>query len=200
MKKKICYILALFVLVLIPSKAFAVSGSAILSCNPSSGYPGDTITCHITADISDGTVDQFTGTVTLSDNLEFGSTTVTDPWSGTSNGGIFNLKSSSGEQDSFELASFTVKIKANSTTAGTVTLTPTKLGEVSNLSKVTQTISMATNVQDTAAEQTPGSAVNDPVKNPETGSNIPFMIIGGGLILVIVLYQVASKSKRISKI
>ena len=42
--------------------------------------------------------------------------------------------------------------------------------------------------------------VNADVKNPDTGSNIPFVIIGAGTILVIVFYEIATKNKKIHKI
>lgn len=199
MKKKVCLLLALFISIIIPSKVLAISGKINLSCTPAAAYPNDSVTCVISGDVSDGTVTEFSATTTLSDNLEFSSATVSEDWNGTSNGGIFSLKASKGQQDSFEIASFTVKIKSDSTTPATVTLNPTKFGEISNLTKVTQTIKMASNVEDTADPKL-GSDTNTDVENPDTGSNIPFMIIGGGLILVVILFQIATKSKRISKI
>lgn len=201
--KKTLYFLFALAIIIIPSKAFAISGSVNLNCTPASAFPGDSVTCTIAGDVSDGSIKDFAGTVTLSDNLEFTTTSVVSSWTGTSNGGIFSLTTETSQSDSFEIASFTVKVKDDSTTNGTITLKTTKLGDITDISDSTQTISMSSNVVDTAeGNQNVGSTLdtNTEVENPDTGSSIPFMIIGGGSILTIIIYELVAKKKKIYKI
>ena len=41
---------------------------------------------------------------------------------------------------------------------------------------------------------------NTDIKNPDTGSNIPFMIIGCGSLGAIIIYEIASTRKKLHKI
>ena len=139
--KKVIYSLLFLGVLLIPTKALAVSGTVNLNCTPASAYPGDVVTCTIAGEVTDGTVNSFVATTKLSDNLEYGSSTVVSDWTGTSNGGIFNLNNSKGNpSENFDIASFTVKLKSDFSGSGTITVTPTKLGDVTGLSPVTATL------------------------------------------------------------
>lgn len=199
--KKLVYSLFLLSIIFIPGKVFAISGSVNLNCTPASAYPGDIVTCTIAGDVSDGSINEFSATTTLSDNLEFVSATVVNDWSGTSNGGIFSLKTSKSQTNIFEIASFTVKIKSDSTTEGKITLNTTKLGDISTPGSVTKTITMSSsNITDTSDPKAVEEDTNTDIKNPETGSNIPFMVLGGGMLVTIIIYEIISKKKKLHKI
>ncbi len=200
MKNKLFMLIAIFTFIFIPGKVFAISGNINLSCQPTAAFPGDVITCTISGDVTDGSISEFAATTKVSDNLEIAGATGADDWAGGSSGGIFSLTASNSKSDSFEIASFTVKVKEDSTTSGTITVTPTKLGDISTLNEVSQTITMSTNVEDTAQESTTDTSNTTDIKNPETGSNIPFIILGSGFILIIIFYQIATKNKKIHKI
>ncbi len=182
----------------------AISGTVNLNCTPVSIFPNDTSTCTIAADVSDGTVSEYTGTVKLSDNLKFVSTSAVSGWTGTSANGIFSLKTTEGKSDSFEIASFVVQMNSDSTTSGTITLQTTKLGEVASVPVQTKNINLATStaVTDTS-DGTNNEAEEDTnadIKNPSTGSSIPFMIIGCGVIGSIIVYEFVGRRKKIYKI
>ena len=203
--KKIISFLFFLAIIIIPGKVFAISGNINLSCSPATAFPGDTITCELAAEVTDGSVNEFTATTTLSDNLEFVSSSVSGDWTGTSNGGIFNLKATESKSDSFAIATFYVKLKSDATSNGTITVSPTKLGDISQVGSVTKTITLSTstNTVDTSdpnASDEDVADTNTDIKNPTTGSSIPFMIIGIGTIGAIVVYELASKNKRLHKI
>ena len=199
MKKIIYSLLFLCILIIPTNKVFAVSGNVNLNCTPSSAYPNDIITCIIAADVEDGSISDFTATTKLSENLEFVGAQIVSGWTGSSDSGVFNLKTKTAQSASFEIASFTVKLSSDFSDSGTITLTPTKLGEVADLQPVSANISLANSTQTTTTETTEQTTTTD-IKNPDTGSNIPFMIIGSGLIIGIVGYEVFSKRKKIYKI
>ena len=199
--KKIFYSVILVAILILPIKVFAIDGTVNLKCTPTSVFAGDAINCTISADVSDGSITEFAATTKLSDNLEFVSASTVTGWTGTSNGGIFSLKTTKSQTDVFEIANFTVKMKNDSTASGTVTLNTTKLGDVTNVSPATQNINLSTstNVTDTS-DGTNEEDVNADIKNPTTGSNIPFMLIGVGGISAIIVYELASRKKKIYKI
>lgn len=208
--KKIVYSLIITSLFLIPSIVFAEGEKINLSCTPSSALPGDSISCVIGGEASSLAKDSsFTGKVQLSSNLEMASISTSQDWkastSNNTSNGIFDLVSTKAQSSSFEIATFTVKIKSDSTESGTVTLNTTTFGTAKSIDPVTQTITMKSNVTDTSDpklgdDTTTTDNVNADVKNPDTGSNIPFAIIGAGTILVIVFYEIATKNKKIHKI
>lgn len=198
--KKLIYIVFLLGILIIPGKTFAISGSVNLSCTPDNPVPpGDVINCTIAGDVSDGSITEFAATTTLSDNLEFVSASVVNDWKGTSNGGIFSLKTTKSQTNSFEIASFVVKVKEDSTTDGKITLKTTKLGDIADPGTVTKTITTSTtNITDTSDNTSEDE--NTDIKNPETGSNIPFMIVGCSILVTIIIYQIVAKRKKIYKI
>ncbi len=199
--RKLLYSVILLAILIIPGKVFAISGTVNLKCTPTSVFAGDAINCTISGDVSDGSITDFTATTQLSDNLEFVSAATVSGWTGTSNGGIFSLKTTNSQTNVFEIANFTVKMKNDSTSSGTVTLNTTKLGEVTSVPPVSQNINLSTstNVADTADDNA-GEDVNADIKNPGTGSSIPFMVIGAGVIGAIVVYELAARKKKIYKI
>ena len=95
--KKLFYTLFLLSLFIIPGKVLAINGSINLNCTPISIFPNDTSTCTIAADVSDGTIKQFSGQVSLSSNLKFVETTVVNGWKGTSANGLFSLTTEEGK-------------------------------------------------------------------------------------------------------
>ena len=201
--KKVLYSVILLSILIIPSKVFAINGTVNLKCTPTSVFAGDAINCTIAAEVTDGSITDFAATTTLSDNLEFINATPVTGWTGTSNKGIFSLTTTTNQTDSFEIASFTVKMKNDATGSGTVTLNTTKLGEITSVAPVTQNINLSTStsvVDTNAGDATEEEDVNADIKNPGTGSNIPFMIIGTGVIGAIVVYELAARKKKIYKI
>jgi len=206
--KKLIYSIILLGIIIIPiKKSYAEEARINLSCTPAVALPGDSVSCTIAAETAQLAKDsEFVGKVTLSSNLEMASTTISSKWKANagnnSTSGVFNLKSTEAQSNIFEIATFTVKIKSDSTENGIITLNTTSFGTSSSINPATQTITMKTNVTDTSdnTSNTPDEDVNVDIKNPETGSNIPFIIIGVGAILVIIFYEIATKKKKIHKI
>lgn len=190
------------ILLLVPVTVFAIEGTVNLNCSPTSAFPGDAINCTIAGDVSDGSVTDFSGTVTLSDNLEFVSGAASEGWTGTSDKGIFSLKTSKSASDSFEIASFNIKLKSDATTNGTVTLKTTKFGDIKNVADQTKNINLSTstNEVDTSNGTLDQEDATGDVKNPETGSNIPFIVIGSCSLGAIIVYEVVARKKKLHKI
>ncbi len=190
------------ILLLVPVTVFAIEGTVNLNCSPTSAFPGDAINCTIAGDVSDGSVTDFSGTVTLSDNLEFVSGAASEGWTGTSDKGIFSLKTSKSASDSFEIASFNIKLKSDATTNGTVTLKTTKFGDIKNVADQTKNINLSTstNEVDTSNGTLDQEDTSGDVKNPDTGSNIPFIIIGSCSLGAIIVYEVVTRKKKLHKI
>ena len=190
-------------IVIIPIKVYALEGKVNLNCTPTSAYPTDVVTCTIAGDVVDGSITEFAASISLSDNLEYISAIPASSWTGTTTGGVFNLKTTTSQSDVFEISSFTVKVKEGSTTAGAVTLNITKLGTLTAIEPVSQTINMAGSSAkpeaSTIVEDT-GEDVNVDIKNPDTGSSIPFIILGLGVAFIISFYRLARNNKKIHKI
>lgn len=191
------------ILLLVPVTVFAIEGTVNLNCSPTSAFPGDAINCTIAGDVSDGSVTDFSGTVTLSDNLEFVNTcSMSEGWKGTCDKGIFSLDASKSASDSFEIASFNIKLKSDATTSGTVTLKTTKFGDIKNVADQTKNINLSTstNEVDTSNGTLDQEDTSGDVKNPETGSNIPFIIIGSCSLGAIIVYEIVTRKKKLHKI
>lgn len=203
--KKIVYSLILFCLMFIPATIYAAEGTVNLSCTPSSVFAGEAVSCTIAGgDVSTlAKGSSFVAKVDLSENLEIASVTANDTaWTANTGNdatnGIFDLKSKTDLSTSFDMATFTVKVKEGSTSNGTITLTTTTFGDIKNIEPATQTITMKTTTDTTSNNEQEDTQAD--VKNPDTGSNIPFAIIGVGTILVIAGYQIAVRGKKIHKI
>lgn len=201
--KKMLYTIILLSIFLIPSTVFAISGKVNLDCTPASQFAGDIVTCTIAAEVSDGSVKEFAGTVTLNENLEFdGTPQNSEGWTGTNANGLFTLKNTEGQTNSFEIARFAVRMKSDATGNGTITLKTTKLGDVASVPDVTKSINLSTSTTNVTDTATPNADedTNVDIKNPDTGSHIPFMIIGGGTLIAVVGYELASHRKKLHKI
>ena len=76
--KELIFCVFLMMVVFIPSSIKALTADIVLNCDKSTVKAGDEISCNISVSATSGEVSAFAGTVSLSDNLELTSVSVSD--------------------------------------------------------------------------------------------------------------------------
>lgn len=171
MKKKI--ILLLLLLVLLPVKAYALTGNTSISCSKTTLKPGESTTCSIKGTVSGDTVSAVDAKITAGSNLTVESVTPSGDWQGDKNDVNIVYYTSDNRSATFDIAS--VVIKASTTlTAGAdvkLSLTATKFSSGSDY-KETSINDSSANIRITSTVNTLSSlTVSNGTLTPTFNSN-----------------------------
>lgn len=121
MKKKIKSLLILLLLIM-PFKVQALTGSMKLQCDKTKVSPGATITCTLQGTASNGEVSAISSKIKTSTNLTLATVTTDSIWQGDGEGGNIDLYTDTNKTNTFNIATFTVTV-SNSTTGSNESIT-----------------------------------------------------------------------------
>lgn len=160
-----------FIGFLLPLSVSALSASPTLSCDKSALKEGEVANCNISVSISSGSLNSFSGKVTLSSNLELISASSSSIWQGNGNGGVYELYTDTPKTGSASIGSFSVKAKSGYNSNGVVTLANISLGDenFSEISKgnLTQTLRAKSTKANLTSLSVSGETLS-PSFNPDT--------------------------------
>lgn len=120
--KKILTILLFSILLIIPSKVYAFSGSPKIVCNNLKLSAGTQTKCSVEVDVTSGGIAGFSGVLESSDGLEISNIAVSSIWQGQTNGNLIGVYTGAAFQQDVTIATFDVKAKTNATGNQTITL------------------------------------------------------------------------------
>lgn len=104
-------------LLLIPFRVQALTGSTMMQCDKTSVVPGAVITCTLRGTASDGEVSAISAKIKTSGNLTLDTVAVDSAWQGNGDGGSIDLYTDSNKSNTFGIATFIVKV-SNSVAGG----------------------------------------------------------------------------------
>lgn len=117
--KRIFKVIILLIL-LIPIKTYALTGSVNLECTPEKISPNNNVTCKITGYATDGEVTGLSMDLRLSENLSLVSFEASDDWQGDASENKIGLYTSSNKKDNFNIGTLVIKVKDSTTTTAEV--------------------------------------------------------------------------------
>ena len=212
MKKKLCYLILLSLMIIIPINAKALTGSVSITCDKESYGMNDTATCSVKGtsneevySISASIVDTFNATI------EF----ITDSaWQGNGDEGNIQLYTDTGKKGTFNIGTLKVKLKDTSTsdTSLGLEIKDVKFGDTDGTeeditaSKATISFSQNTNNDNQGSITNDNSNTSDTtnsnssktsVKNPKTAdvkiALVIFGILVAGVFITIGYKEVKKK-------
>lgn len=113
--KRIFKVIILLIL-LIPIKTYALTGSVNLECTPEKISPNNNVTCKITGQATDGEVTGLSMDLRLSENISLVSFEASDDWQGDASENKIGLYTSSNKKDNFNIGTLVIKVKDSTTT------------------------------------------------------------------------------------
>ena len=214
MKKKLCYLILLSLMVIIPINAKALTGSVSITCDKESYGMNDTATCSVKG-TSNEEVYSISALVSNSSyaNIEF---TADSSWQGNGDEGNIQLYTDTGKKGTFNIGTLKVKLKDASTsdTSLEVEIRDIKFGDTNGAeedikaSKTNVNFSQNTNNNDNqesitsdnsnASNASNASSSKTSVKNPKTAdvkiALVVFGILVAGVFIVIGYKEVKKKN------
>lgn len=214
MKKKLCYLILLSLMIIIPINAKALTGSVSITCDKESYGMNDTATCSVKG-TSNEEVYSISALVSNSSyaNIEF---TADSSWQGNGDEGNIQLYTDTGKKGTFNIGTLKVKLKDASTsdTSLEVEIRDIKFGDTNGAeeditaSKTNVNFSQNTNNNDNqsnitsdnsnASNASNASSSKTSVKNPKTAdvkiALVVFGILVAGAFIVIGYKEVKKKN------
>ena len=214
MKKKLCYLILLSLMIIIPINAKALTGSVSITCDKESYGMNDTATCSVKG-TSNEEVYSISALVSNSSyaNIEF---TPDSSWQGNGDEGNIQLYTDTGKKGTFNIGTLKVKLKDASTsdTSLGLEIKDVKFGDTNGAeeditaSKATISFSQNTNNNDNqsnitndnsnASNASNTSSSKTSVKNPKTAdvkiALVIFGILVAGVFIVIGYKEVKKKN------
>ena len=214
MKKKLCYLMLLSLMIIIPINAKALTGSVSITCDKESYGMNDTATCSVKG-TSNEEVYSISALVSNSSyaNIEF---TADSSWQGNGDEGNIQLYTDTGKKGTFNIGTLKVKLKDASTsdTSLEVEIRDIKFGDTNGAeeditaSKTNVNFSQNTNNNDNqssitndnsnASNASTASSSKTSVKNPKTAdvkiALVVFGILVAGAFIVIGYKEVKKKN------
>ena len=214
MKKKLCYLILLSLMLIIPINAKALTGSVSITCDKESYGMNDTATCSVKG-TSNEEVYSISASIVDTSNatIEF----ITDSaWQGNGDEGNIQLYTDTGKKGTFNIGTLKVKLKDASTsdTSLGLEIKDVKFGDTNGAeeditaSKATISFSQNTNNNDNqnnitndnsnASNASNTSSSKTSVKNPKTADvKIALVVFGmlvAGVFIVIGYKEVKKKN------
>ena len=200
MKKKLCYLILLSLMIIIPINAKALTGSVSITCDKESYGMNDTATCSVKG-TSNEEVYSISSLFSNSSyaNIEF---TPDSSWQGNGDEGNIQLYTDTGKKGTFNIGTLKVKlkdIKFGDTNGAEEDITASKTNvkfsqntnNNDNQSNITTDNSNASNASNVSSSKTS-------VKNPKTAdvkiALVVFGILVAGVFIVIGYKEVKKKN------
>ncbi len=214
MKKKLCYLILLSLMIIIPINAKALTGSVSITCDKESYGMNDTATCSVKG-TSNEEVYSISALVSNSSyaNIEF---TADSLWQGNGDEGNIQLYTDTGKKGTFNIGTLKVKLKDASTsdTSLEVEIRDIKFGDTNGAeeditaSKTNVNFSQNTNNNDNqsnitsdnsnASNASNASSSKTSVKNPKTADVKIALVVFGILVagaFIVIGYKEVKKKK-----
>ena len=214
MKKKLCYLILLSLMIIIPINAKALTGSVSITCDKESYGMNDTATCSVKG-TSNEEVYSISALVSNSSyaNIEF---TADSAWQGNGDEGNIQLYTDTGKKGTFNIGTLKVKLKDASTsdTSLEVEIRDIKFGDTNGAeeditaSKTNVNFSQNTNNNDNqsnitsdnsnASNASNASSSKTSVKNPKTADVKIALVVFGILVagaFIVIGYKEVKKKK-----
>lgn len=212
MKKKLCYLILLSLMIIIPINAKALTGSVSITCDKESYGMNDTATCSVKG-TSNEEVYSISASIVDTSNatIEF----ITDSaWQGNGDEGNIQLYTDTGKKGTFNIGTLKVKLKDTSTsdTSLGLEIKDVKFGDTNGAeeditaSKATISFSQNTNNDNQGSITNDNSNTSDTtnsnssktsVKNPKTAdvkiALVIFGILVAGVFITIGYKEVKKK-------
>lgn len=212
MKKKLCYLILLSLMIIIPINAKALTGSVSITCDKESYGMNDTATCSVKG-TSNEEVYSISASIVDTSNatIEF----ITDSaWQGNGDEGNIQLYTDTGKKGTFNIGTLKVKLKDTSTsdTSLGLEIKDVKFGDTDGTeeditaSKATISFSQNTNNDNQGSITNDNSNTSDTtnsnssktsVKNPKTAdvkiALVVFGILVAGVFITIGYKEVKKK-------
>ena len=213
MKKKLCYLILLSLMIIIPINAKALTGSVSITCDKESYGMNDTATCSVKG-TSNEEVYSISASIVDTSNatIEF----ITDSaWQGNGDEGNIQLYTDTGKKGTFNIGTLKVKLKDTSTsdTSLGLEIKDVKFGDTDGTeeditaSKATISFSQNTNNNDNqgsitndnsnTSDTTNSNSSKTSVKNPKTAdvkiALVIFGILVAGVFITIGYKEVKKK-------
>lgn len=212
MKKKLCYLILLSLMIIIPINAKALTGSVSITCDKESYGMNDTATCSVKG-TSNEEVYSISASIVDTSNatIEF---TTDSAWQGNGDEGNIQLYTDTGKKGTFNIGTLKVKLKDTSTsdtslgleikdvkfgdtdgaeediTASKATISFSQNTNNDNQGSITNDNSNASNASNTSSSKTS-------VKNPKTAdvkiALVIFGILVAGVFITIGYKEVKKK-------
>lgn len=213
MKKKLCYLILLSLMIIIPINAKALTGSVSITCDKESYGMNDTATCSVKG-TSNEEVYSISASIVDTSNatIEF---TTDSAWQGNGDEGNIQLYTDTGKKGTFNIGTLKVKLKDTSTsdTSLGLEIKDVKFGDTDGTeeditaSKATISFSQNTNNNDNqnnitndnsnASNASNTSSSKTSVKNPKTAdvkiALVVFGILVAGVFITIGYKEVKKK-------
>lgn len=213
MKKKLCYLILLSLMIIIPINAKALTGSVSITCDKESYGMNDTATCSVKG-TSNEEVYSISASIVDTSNatIEF----ITDSaWQGNGDEGNIQLYTDTGKKGTFNIGTLKVKLKDTSTsdTSLGLEIKDVKFGDTDGTeeditaSKATISFSQNTNNDNQGSITNDNSNTSDTtnsnssktsVKNPKTAdvkiALVIFGILVAGVFITIGYKEVKKKN------
>lgn len=212
MKKKLCYLILLSLMIIIPINAKALTGSVSITCDKESYGMNDTATCSVKG-TSNEEVYSISASIVDTSNatIEF----ITDSaWQGNGDEGNIQLYTDTGKKGTFNIGTLKVKLKDTSTsdTSLGLEIKDVKFGDTDgteeNITASKATISFSqntnndnqgsiTNDNSNTSDTTNSNSSKTSVKNPKTAdvkiALVIFGILVAGVFITIGYKEVKKK-------
>ena len=212
MKKKLCYLILLSLMIIIPINAKALTGSVSITCDKESYGMNDTATCSVKG-TSNEEVYSISASIVDTSNatIEF---TTDSAWQGNGDEGNIQLYTDTGKKGTFNIGTLKVKLKDTSTsdTSLGLEIKDVKFGDTDGTeeditaSKATISFSQNTNNDNQGSITNDNSNTSDTtnsnssktsVKNPKTAdvkiALVIFGILVAGVFITIGYKEVKKK-------
>lgn len=208
MKKTFGFLTILLGAVIFP-KVVSAEASFDIDCDPTTVRRGQTVTCTINMTSADSKIKDIELTVypSTESQLVYESSGVTTNtfWTNNSNGTKlkFTYTGDGNVVTPSQIATFAFKVPVDATECGKVCYRDFKYDNGQNSADADNCISLTLNLEGTTPSgTTPSSTTTTPSEqtpseeNPQTGSFIPFVVIGSATILAIAAISVATKKNK----
>ena len=120
----------LFLLAIVPIKAFAFTGNVKLECDSNTATAGNNINCTITGNNFSDEISSFHAAIDLDDNLILESIEKDSSWEGSGEGGVIDLYTDKNKTGNVNFINFTVKVNDSNASSNTnIVLTDIKIGD-----------------------------------------------------------------------
>lgn len=166
MKKNRILILSVVLLAILPLKISAFSGSVSISCDKTVLGAGETTTCHINGNATDGSVYAVNVKATSGANLSIESSSKDASWEGSAEGANFDVYTDNLRTGSFSIGTITVKAGDKVDVSSSVSLAGASFTYMNGTEKVESsvnsnpvTIRIASNNADLSDLQVDGTSV-----------------------------------------